>query len=141
MSGQYYQNGFVRPEQTAIAGITGGLLTSVGMSTGLLGNVSLGTINNVANTTFQDVYYNAGNPNGSSLLWSAAVSGGFSIAGFKFGSFVASAIQGVSPVFKPGVSAILQKPNNTSFVYGNIFGGVMQNAGTGVEGKSNKSIP
>ena len=110
------------------------------MSTGLLGNVSLGAINNVANTTFQDLYYNAGNPTGSSILWSAGSGAVFGGAGYIIGNGSGKLMSVFIPVYNKNTAALLQKPNTTATIWSNIFGGGSQGAGSFVKGPDNNRV-
>ncbi|ERE06449.1 two-partner secretion domain-containing protein [Pseudogulbenkiania ferrooxidans] len=128
--GQYVNNHKIRAEQTAFAGVTGGALTPIGMNVGLMGNMSLGAMNNVINTTFQDLYYNAGNPSGSSLIWSAG--SGLIFGGLGYGAGNASAKGGarIAPVYGKELPALLQKPNNQVHIWSNLIGGGVAGVGS-----------
>ncbi len=73
MVGQIFLTGSIRPGQTAMATVSGAILTPIGMNAGAYGNAVLGSVNAIANAQFQNILYGDTN----SLLGAATVGYGF----------------------------------------------------------------
>ena len=126
-AGQYYlNNGTVRPGEVAFAAVNGAVTAPLGMNMGLLGNVFLGGMGNVANSAFQNLYYGDTNSLGASALLGQMFGG----AGARAGGAVQAASGAVFPRYSPGVPALLQIPSATAPLIGAGAGAVVQGGGS-----------
>ncbi|WP_296227080.1 hemagglutinin repeat-containing protein [Ralstonia sp. UBA689] len=126
-AGQYYlNNGTVRPGEVAFAAVNGAVTAPLGMNMGLLGNVFLGGMGNVANSAFQNLYYGDTNSLGASALLGQMFGG----TGARAGGAVQAASGAVFPRYSPGVPALLQIPSATAPLIGAGAGAVVQGGGS-----------
>lgn len=117
-TGQYLQNGVIRWGQTGFSTLAGAVTTPLGMQFKLPGQVLIGTTSGAANTQFKNAYYGDTN----SVIWGALIGAGSTAIGYKAGQV----IQAQYPIYQTGVAALLQQPNLTGIVRGNVTGAIVQ---------------
>ncbi|MHA6911772.1 hemagglutinin repeat-containing protein [Ralstonia pseudosolanacearum] len=126
-AGQYFlNNGTIRSGEVAFAALNGAVTAPLGMNLGVLGNIFLGGVGNVANSGVQNLYYGDTNSLGASALL-GQMFGGF---GARAGGAVQAASGAVFPRYSPGAPAVLQIPSATAPLIGAGAGAIVQGGGS-----------
>ncbi|MHA7683859.1 hemagglutinin repeat-containing protein [Cupriavidus sp. PET2-C1] len=129
MVGQVLVTGGIRPGQTAMATVSGVILTPVGMNTGAYGNAVLGSVNAILNAQFQNMLYGDSN----SLVGAATVGSLFGVSGAKSGEYIKGRAARLFPAYvNSGIPALLQKPNQSAPLIGIGFGNAAQGSGSSI---------